>query len=48
MKLDGLNKQKILITQMDNNLNKNRSKIIFQTKLEKANKLLEKVGLPKG
>ena len=33
--------------KVDNNLNKNPNKIIFQTKLENANKLLDKVGLPK-
>ena len=42
-----LKKRKIPIVRMDESLNKYDDKILFPDKLEKANEMLKKNGLPK-
>ncbi len=42
-----LKKRKIPIVKIDNSLNKYDEIILFPDKLEKANEMLKKVGLPK-
>ena len=42
-----LKKRKIPIVRVDNALNKYDSQILFPDKLEKANEMLKKIGLPK-
>jgi hypothetical protein len=42
-----LKKRKIPIVKIDNSLNKYDEIIMFPDKLEKANEMLKKVGLPK-
>jgi hypothetical protein len=39
--------RKIPIVRVDNSLNKYDNKILFPDKLEKANEMLRKIGLPK-
>lgn len=46
-KIDRLNNSKVPIIVFDKNLEKLQDKILFPEKLEKANKILAKVGLPK-
>jgi hypothetical protein len=43
----GLKKRKTPIVRVDKSLNKYDNKILFPEKLEKANKMLKKIGLPK-
>lgn len=48
MKITGeLKKRKIPIVKIDQSLNKYDSIVLFPDKLEKANEMLRKVGLPK-
>ena len=42
-----LKKRKIPIVRMDETLNKYDNTILFPDKLEKANEMLRKIGLPK-
>jgi hypothetical protein len=42
-----LKKRKIPIVRMEESLNKYDDKILFPDKLEKANEMLRKIGLPK-
>jgi len=42
-----LKKRKIPIVKIDKSLNKYDDKVLFPDKLEKANEMLRKVGLPK-
>ena len=42
-----LKKRKIPIVRIDESLNKYDDKILFPDKLEKANEMLRKIGLPK-
>jgi len=42
-----IKKCKIPIVSVDKSLNKYDSKVLFTDKLEKANEMLKKVGLPK-
>ena len=42
-----LKKRKIPIVRVDESLNKYDDKILFPDKLEKANEMLKKIGLPK-
>lgn len=42
-----IKKRKIPIVTVDKSLNKYDKKVLFPEKLEKANKMLKKVGLPK-
>ncbi|HQF01569.1 MAG TPA: hypothetical protein PKZ05_05795 [Bacteroidales bacterium] len=44
---DEIKKRKIPIVRVDKALNKFDDKILFPDKLEKANEVLRKVGLPK-
>lgn len=45
--VQSLNKRKIPIVKIDNSLSEYAAKPIFQKKLDKANKILKTVGLPK-
>jgi hypothetical protein len=45
--LTEIKERKIPIVRIDNSLNKYDDKIIFPDKLEKANEMLRKIGLPK-
>ncbi len=45
--IEKMNKNKITITKIDKSLNKLRGKNLFPQKLEKANEIIAKVGLPK-
>ena len=47
MNIEDLNKKKIPIVKIDKSLERFRGKILFPEKLEKANKVLARVGLPK-
>ena len=47
MKIEDLNKSKIPIIVFDKELEKFRGKVLFPKKLEKANEILAKAGLPK-
>ena len=42
-----IKKRKVPIVRVDNSLEKYDDKILFPDKLEKANKMLRKIGLPK-
>ena len=42
-----IKKRKIPIVRLDKSLNKYDDKILFPDKLEKANEMLRKIGLPK-
>ncbi|NQY01208.1 MAG: hypothetical protein HRT70_08810 [Flavobacteriaceae bacterium] len=46
-KIDELNSSKVPIIVFDKELEKLQGKVLFSEKLEKANKILSKVGLPK-
>lgn len=46
-KIDSLNNSEVPIIVFDKELEKLQDKILFPEKLEKANKILNKVGLPK-
>ena len=45
-KIENLNNSKVPIIVFDKELEKLQSSILFPEKLEKANRILEKVGLP--
>ena len=45
--INELKKRKTPIVKIDSSLNKFDDKILFPEKLEKANEMLKKVGLPK-
>lgn len=47
MNIRELNKRKVLIVRIDKSLNKYNNIVLFPEKLEKANEMLRKVGLPK-
>jgi len=47
MKIKQLNKAKIPIVKIDKKLERFRGKVLFPEKLEKANEILSRVGLPK-
>lgn len=47
MKIDQLNNSKVPIIVFDKKLEQLRGKVLFPEKLEKANKILGKSGLPK-
>jgi hypothetical protein len=47
MNIKDLNKRKVPIIQIDNSLEKFKKLPIFKDKLDKANEMLKKVGLPK-
>lgn len=47
MNIKELNKRKIPIVRIDKSLNKYNNVVLFPEKLEKANEMLRKVGLPK-
>ncbi len=47
MKIKKLNKKKIPIVTIDNSLEKYKNQPLFQDKVDKANEVLRKVGLPK-
>jgi len=42
-----IKKRKVPIVRVDNSLKKYDDKILFPDKLEKANEMLKKIGLPK-
>ena len=46
-KIDSLNSSKVPIIVFDKELEKLQDKVLFPEKLEKANEILAKVGLPK-
>ncbi len=46
MKIKQLNKAKIPIVKIDKKLERFRGKVLFPEKLEKANEILSRVGLP--
>jgi hypothetical protein len=46
-KIDELNKSKLPIVKIDKSLGKYKDKILFKEKVEKANKTLKTIGLPK-
>ena len=47
MNIKNLNKSKVPIVAIDNSLAKFKELPIFQEKLDKANEMLSKIGLPK-
>ena len=47
MKIKKLNKKKIPIVTINNSLEKYENEPLFQDKVDKANEVLRKVGLPK-
>ena len=47
MKVEDLNKSKVPIIVFDKKLEQFRDKVLFHKKLEKANEILAKAGLPK-
>jgi hypothetical protein len=47
MNIKELNKKKAPIVKIDNTLNKYEKVVLFPEKLEKANNMLRKIGLPK-
>lgn len=47
MKIQDLNQSKVPIIVFDKKLEQLRDKVLFPKKLEKANEILAKVGLPK-
>jgi len=47
IKIENLNKAKIPIVKIDKKLERFRGKVLFPEKLEKANEILKRVGLPK-
>jgi hypothetical protein len=46
-KIDELNKRKVPIVRIDKSLNKYDDVVLFPEKVEEANKMLRKIGLPK-
>ena len=47
MKINQLNEAKIPIIKIDKKLERFRGKVLFPEKLEKANEILTRVGIPK-
>lgn len=47
MRVKDLNKMKKPIVKVDNSLKKLNDKVLFDRKLNEANKILKRVGLPK-
>lgn len=47
MNIKELNKKKVPIVRIDKSLNKYDDVVLFPEKVEKANEMLRKVGLPK-
>jgi len=47
MRVKDLNKMKKPIVKLDNSLKKLNEKVLFDRKLNKANKTIKRVGLPK-
>lgn len=47
MKVEDLNKSKVPIIVFDKKLEQYKDKVLFPKKLEKANEILAKAGLPK-
>lgn len=47
MNIKEINKRKVPIVRIDKSLNKYNNIVLFPEKLEKANEMLRKVGLPK-
>ncbi len=47
MKISEIKKKKVPIVRIDKSLNKYNNIVLFPEKLEKANKMLRKIGLPK-
>ncbi len=48
MNLKSINENKIPIVKIDKKLERFRGKTLFPEKLQKANEILARVGLPKG
>jgi hypothetical protein len=48
MNLKSINENKIPIVKIDRKLERFRGKILFPEKLQKANEILSRVGIPKG
>ena len=48
MNLKAINENKIPIVKIDKRLERFRGKTLFPEKLQKANEILSRVGLPKG
>jgi hypothetical protein len=46
-KIEELNKRKVPVVRIDNSLEKYKTIPLFQDKVDKANEVLKKVGLPK-
>ena len=46
-KIDELNKKKVPIVRIDKSLNKYDDVVLLPEKVEEANKMLRKIGLPK-
>jgi hypothetical protein len=46
-KIEELNKKKVPVVRIDNSLEKYKTIPLFQDKVDKANEVLKKVGLPK-
>jgi hypothetical protein len=46
-KIDELNKKKVPVVRIDNSLEKYKTIPLFQDKVDKANEILKRVGLPK-
>jgi len=47
MKINELNKKKIPLVKINKELNKYKGKVLFEKKLQNANKLLERAKLPR-
>ena len=47
MTIQDLNKAKLPIVTIDKSLERYQTKVLFQEKLDNANEVLKKVGLPK-
>lgn len=45
--IDELNKKKVPIVRIDNSLEQFKEQPLFQEKVDKANEILKKIGLPK-
>lgn len=47
MKVKELNKSKLPVVRIDSSLEKYKDKVLFKSKLDKANEMLKTTGLPK-
>lgn len=47
MKVDKLNSKKVPVVRVDEKLNQYSDKVLFPEKVEKANDMLRRIGLPK-